>query len=157
MLTIDVSTEEFYFTGSDSGESSFFGVRWSIDGTFDPGPGIDASSAVSQASDAVGVNLSPNSAVGSYSSDQAYVRIELDPPSVTNFSVTGNSTRVGYSGWGDSQKSYFESLDGEEMQLVDRFGSGFSPISVAVIPEPGSATLVAVGLGSLLMRRRVHP
>jgi hypothetical protein len=106
VLNVDSASEEFFFTGSDSGApitSPAFRFRWQSGSDTAVGfESIDVSS---------GFDFSVSPFAARLGSDTGAISVAFvytsDPGSV---SFTGNSTRFSYASWSDTNKSNLEAL-----------------------------------------------
>lgn len=69
--------------------------------------------------------------------------------------VTGTGEPLIFGSFTEETFAAFVLADGQELPLLH--GSGFSPISVTVVPEPSTAVGVAFGSLTLFRRRRRDP
>jgi len=67
--------------------------------------------------------------------------------------LTGSGTAISYASLSSSSKLELESRIGTS--LAPGFGAGFSPLRiVSAVPEPGSVTLITLGIVAIGLRRR---
>jgi len=165
-LVIDADTNQFWFTGSDTGTMigggmpPSYGVGWVDDGgqhsgSTAPAGGLKTAFTIGASSaDYVSLGLYSDGATGisfglsSYSNPGFPVTIMADESVVFDMETV-------FSGWNATYETIFESFIGSSLTMNE--GSGFSSVSVmAPVPEPSSyAALAGLGaLGLIALRRR---
>jgi hypothetical protein len=149
LLHIDTATQEFFFSGSDSGTPvfffSFYSVIWDVGTISDP------------------TELLPHDGLSASGNTLLSSNVDLyETGALTNaafpfsdpVTLTGNGKRKSYASANDAQRAYFEGTIGS--RLTPSVGTGFSDIRV--VPEPSPLVLIGIA-GALVIvfnRRRIR-
>lgn len=163
VLNIDVDTEEFYFTGINSGTiADMAGTNFNYrSALFPTGSGLTA-----QTIDITSANIftfTGGAAGSSYLDAQSFGggsgRIQFGNYPISPegpYTVTGSGNRASYAGLNAGNKVLFEGLIGSVLTTTIS-GSGFdetSGVTVAAVPEPANALLFLMGMATAGLRRR---
>ncbi|NWK55971.1 PEP-CTERM sorting domain-containing protein [Verrucomicrobiaceae bacterium N1E253] len=167
VLNIDLTTEELFLTGSDTGSarSNILGsyTDWNRSNVNDPQPegsgdsvnlinGLDVGSTFTSFLFQTGADRNPDTGTL-----QGTVSISAIATSGAETTLTGNGIRISYAGMNSTFKNSIQSLasDSDDDFTLSE-GSGFSPISISVIsvPEPSSCLFLAGGILAIIGRRR---
>lgn len=162
-LHIDTTAQEFYFSGSDaglafsSGPETDYIIDWSNTG--DIGGTIAISPIASSFTLSLGTLTSADLSQFALGYSSIILRIS-DIDDETPVTVTADHTiRYSYAGYDAWRISFLEGLAANpQPYLANPGNTGFSDLDT--VPEPGTITLAALGLGllahHLLRRRRRH-
>ena len=161
IININTATEEFSFSGSDSGTpehiaGSLWNMRWEygtnlggISSGVTATPGIDYSG-----SDVLSHAASVASSDGSYLSFSLTFTANAPWPfTLGSIDFSGNGSTFSYAGWDTANKDLISSLDNFDVLTPTR-GADLSPVTVNVIPEPATFGLLLAGAFSLFIARR---
>lgn len=150
-LNIDTGAKTISFSGTDSGnaeyiENMYFWIGWSIE----------------YSGSALGQSIYFESTAFEEVIDSAYLDVSFGVDGGTNgltlvvindvdiTTLTGTGTAISYSSLNATCQGVLEGYIGSTIPLI--FGSGYSDINIASIPEPATIALLAAG-GTALLRR----
>ncbi len=155
VLNINPDTEQFWFTGSDTGTpAAYRTVSWFIGSGTQNSYNIVSSNNELVTGSASAINsgslyLSPNSG-----QDRLGIGFNFLTAATTTLTGNGSSDTFSYSGLSAGSKDNLAAADGQSLSLAE--GSGFSNLQVSVVPEPSSYALLGglATLGFIATRRR---
>lgn len=149
MLVINDVTEEFALTGSDFVETTGNIVAWGV---------VFPSVTVGESADystgeaytlAFGTLNTPDTRLV-FNSSFNILSLNLNFFGSDN-TVTGTGFFQSYSSLDSSNKAILATLDGESLTILA--GASDNPVTVSVVPEPASASMVLLALGAVGFRR----
>lgn len=146
-LHLDTLTDEFWFTGSDTGipESPTPDAQWLV-GAASPHQSTTLISDAALTPSATNPYLPASSSLVGYDDNAATglgVRLALFFNNGGQVTLTGGGAlnALSYAAWSAPSKAYLEGLIGSSIPFVK--GDGFQAISVIAVPEPHEYALMA--------------
>ncbi|NCC53321.1 MAG: PEP-CTERM sorting domain-containing protein [Spartobacteria bacterium] len=161
IININTATEEFSFSGSDSGTpehvaGAVSNMRWEFGTNLG---GISSGVTVTPGIDYSGLDVVSHAASVA-SSDGSYLTLNLTftanapwPFTLGSIDFSGNGSTFSYAGWDTDNKNLISSLNNSDILTPTR-GTDVSPVSVNVIPEPTTFGLLLAAASSLFIARR---
>lgn len=157
VLHIDTATEQFSFSGSDSGTPNVINqIGWILDSGF--GGAGQLLPPVVSGFDTAGATLEGTFFQVRSGPPDLVLLLNFDavgPGPIGSVTITGNGSSFSYAALSAPQKADFESFVGSTVPLFS--GTGASSLSVqgpAVVPEPGSIACIGITCLSLVAIRR---
>lgn len=173
VLNIDPAREVLWFTGSDEGEGipidimgiQYFGEQWGypIEDETDPYnlESLNIPFTALAPSIAIPPDFYQQHLILSVSGVEEDLYFNSFRPEGQSIGWTGTGQHLDYSAFSTENKAWLASLDGDLLLYnTTPFpgGSGFSPVTISVVPEPSTyaalAGATALGLTALQRRRR---